>query len=551
MVKDPSRNETQLCKSNEISVQPTICSAIIDGLQTRIANLETAIIKGYSGIQLIGHTAEICEDGKERAKSALSHMGVDIPERKIIINISPADIKKNHNHFDLPMAIALWSLVTEPKLRIKVDRWVFIGELGISGSIKPVKGVISIALCAAQNNFEGIIVPKDNLAELKDLTRFNIPKLSNLNILGFEHCGEVLNWLVAGTCQDNINPMISKPKLIYTPNFDDMVLTKQQKLAAETVAAGRHSLLLRGTPGTGKSMFAARIPALMPNMSPQEHLEALEIKTAFFHDIPCSLLQGIPPFRDPHHQASASAILGNADHPGELSLAHGGILFLDELPEFKRDLLEALREPLQTGEIKVSRAQKKIAWKCRTLFIAACNNCPCGWIGSKKNRCSCSGAVLVKYNNRLSGPILDRIEIHFEMPENTEQTQLLMPQESLSGQTKVMRDRVDHAIRISHERNNFFGIKWNNELTQRQIAQVSGYSQEAFIKLIESWELKRLTTRSLLNWLKVARTLADLRNSNKIDTEDLEFSWQWRHQNQQLPNPIARTHSFINSRKSF
>ena len=250
------------------------------------------------------------------------------------------------------------------------------------------------------------MIPQSNLSDVDTLNQFDLPGLNQFEIVGFEDLWNVVSWTfehnfkVDETLKYKIPRDCTEAGL---PNFDDMVLAPELEQAAIVMCAGLHSLMLYGTPGTGKSMFASRLTSIMPKMEQRDHMEALKIASSCRDQLPQELLAGRPPSRSPHHQASAAAILGTSDIPGELSLAHGGLLFMDEFPEFRRDIIEALREPLETGEVQVSRAKKKVLWKARICLVAAANNCPCGWYGSQKRKCRCPQTKIAAYRRRVSG----------------------------------------------------------------------------------------------------------------------------------------------------
>lgn len=512
-------------------------SAVADAMDTCLMRIECGFTRGFAGLQLIGNTSEVCRDGKERARAALEDLGLFIPAQRLVVSLTPADVKKDGSHLDLPVAvsIALLLLPTEPA--IDPSRWLFAAELGLKGELRPVRGVVSFAVAAMAKRMSGMVVAMENLEELgvvKALGRQDPP----LHILGFSTLKEVLAWMGTGSLMHaTLAGTAPIAAVAEGPNFDDMVLTPELETAALVIGAGQHSLLLRGTPGTGKSMFAARLASILPPLERDEHIEAMRIHSAVAERLARGLLGGRPPFRAPHHQASAAAVLGGGEQPGELALAHGGVLFLDELPEFRRDLIEALREPLETGEIRVSRTRRKLTWKARIILLAACNNCPCGWAGSARRTCHCSSQRQIQYNQRLSGPILDRIDLHINVPEPVERSgDLLAALRHAVSKTEGMRVRVAAAREFGRARNRTFGVTCNRDLEPKHLAAASGLSESAFAALVNRHVPGSASRRAAVRSLRVARTVADLAASDVIRDEDLKRAWGWQAE----PAALAR-----------
>lgn len=511
-------------------------TAAIDGPEPVLVTVECSVTSGFAGLQLIGNTSDLCRDGKERAKSALEKLGYRFGQKRILINLAPADCRKEGNHFDLPIAVSLAALERDEPMAVEPHTWLFAAELSVDGKLRPIKALIPMALAALQGGLKGMVLAGAHRREMATLKK--LPALDGqLEPLFFDHLEEVMQWLFHGVLPtvtagsaDRYPP--SDEAFGHEKDFDDMLLSPELENLALTAAVGRHSLLLRGSPGAGKSMFAQRLPSILPSLAPKVHFEVLQIYSLQHQILPAELLRGRPPFRHPHHSASAQALLGTADEPGDLALAHGGLLFLDEIPEFRRDLLESLREPLEQRMIFVSRAQRKTRWPASLQFVAACNNCPCGWYGSSKRLCRCSTQKILKYAQRLSGPLLDRIDIHFTMPE-LNQEQWFNASSLSRGQTRALRERVERAREFSLRRNEKWGGASNAELGSEALAQALECTEERYRSYLIELAGRRLSNRAMMRCLRVARTLADLDAKPAVEPEHLAKAMPW-HSSQVL-----------------
>jgi magnesium chelatase family protein len=512
-----------------------------DGNHTEIISIESSFTRGFTGIHLIGNVTDVCRDGKERAKTSLENLGIFIPDRRILINLTPAHLKKDACHFDLPIALTLFMLLSnlsEPKH--DPSCYAFAAELSLCGELRPVRGIISFVITALKDGMRGIVVARSNLRDLQTLHELGIIKDTQFQILGFADLRSVLDWVTLGVYPQPAEDDFDEEEAERAPfDYNDMYLTSEQKKLAVCIGAGLHSVLLRGAPGTGKSMFAMRLPSILPTMPLTEHLEALQITSSMAPKIPHPLLKGVPPFRAPHHQASAAAVLGSSDTPGEISLAHGGILFLDEFAEFRRDLIESLREPLEAGIIHIARAQRKVSWHSRITLVAATNNCPCGWFGSSKKRCNCPLPKVLQYQNKLSGPILDRIDIHFNMPDPADPLVSLRLEPARTYRdldnhdpavTDKMREDVLSARDFAHHRNHRYNAQYNSELQQNDLLSALGLSHETLDSYIKEFIPKALSTRTLIKVLRVTRTLADMEQREKVAAEDVQQAATWNYE---------------------
>lgn len=513
----------------------SVYSAMCEGNDTTITRVESMFTSGFSGLQLVGAAADVNRDGKERVRAALESLGFRIPAKKLVVSLAPADVRKDGSQYDLPIAVSLALILTERDPVMPPDEWLFAAELGLDGTLRPVRGVVSYAIAAMSQGLKGVVVARENLREIRALSRIPMPGGRTPEAIGFENLADVLGWMFDGA-EDGVATIrdVVWDQSTVGPNtatFDDMVLAPEMRLAAMVSAAGGHSVLLRGTPGSGKSMFAARLPSILPRMRHEEHLEALRIHSSLTQRVSEALLEGRPPVRAPHHQASSAAVLGNADHPGELALSHGGVLFLDELPEFRRDLLEALREPLETGEIRVARAKRKVAWKSKIIMIAACNNCPCGWFGSKQRECRCSMTRLMAYRAKLSGPVQDRIDLHVAVPEPATDAASLfvrLSERAKSSQTIQMADRVIVARQRASGRNGKWGCEFNGDIPSESLFDATGMTERDFAAAVAKSFPKGTSNRGIARALRVARTLADLDDRDGVNVEDIAQAAAWR-----------------------
>lgn len=506
-----------------------IWCAASQAADSQLVAIESAFMKGFSGIQLVGQAAEVCKNGLERAKAVLESCDVAIPARRIILNLAPAEGKKDGSQFDLAFAVSLLCLTCETPPKISPTNWLFVAELGLDGELRPVQGAAAFAIASLGTHIQGIVVATENEKEVQAICQNQV---NGPMVLAFSHFSHVMLWLLAA---QHPNPTLltewASPRVKTKgkpPTFDDMHLTLELQQIALVTATGRHNLLLWGSPGTGKSMFSARLPSLLPPLSSPELWESLRTHSLLTTHVAEERIRGEAPFRNPHHQASATAILGSCERPGELALAHGGILFLDELPEFRRDILEGLREPLETGWVHVSRAQHKMAWRAKVTLVAACNNCPCGWHGSRRKRCICPIPKIQGYRRRLSGPILERIDLHLNMEEpQLASSELFLPS-SRRDQTKRLAAQVQKAIEFGRKRNEALGIRYNCELQSDQILVASGHSASGFSQLASEGFSLSASPRSLIRAFRVARTLADLEAHETISSAHIAKALDWQ-----------------------
>jgi magnesium chelatase family protein len=498
-----------------------VFSGTNEGLDGVVIDVEVDIAsRGFPSINLVGLPSKAIEESKDRIRSAIVNIGFEMPDSRLTINLAPADIPKVGSGFDLPIALGILSAAGMVEKK-SLKNSLFIGELSLEGRVRPVSGVLPLALLARKQKIKYMYVPVENAIEAAV-----VPGISVIPIFTLEDAVLHLNGVKSIKPLDTVDLAKVPSEPVETIDFKSISGQETAKRAMEIAAAGFHNIHLKGVPGAGKTLLSRAFPSILPPLLQEEMLEVSRIYSIV------GLLTGkgfikTRPFRSPHHTTSRIGLIGGGTHPmpGEISLAHRGVLFLDEFPEFPRSTIESLRQPVEDGVVSISRASGSVSFPSRFILVAASNPCPCGYLGHPVKRCKCSLHSIAHYQKRLSGPILDRIDIHVDVPP-VKHDKLLTFSHTENETSEAIRERVMHARAVQHKR--FGSFHMNGEMTTAEIRSKCVLNPAASSLLKTAVSRLALSARSYFKIIKIAQTIADLAHAEMIEGTHIAEALQYR-----------------------
>ena len=496
-----------------------IDAAIPFGFEGKIVEVEGDMNRGLPAFNIVGMASKTINEAKERVRSAIVNSDFSFPDKKVTISLAPAELQKDGAYLDLPIALSVLVLSGQ-LLKMDVKGKLFVGELSLNGEVRPVRGIINIIEVAKEHGFQEIYVPKKNLTQAR--------LISGVDIYGVETLQELYlglkNQATLATTLDAQNGLETALEASHGPYLDHIRGQEAAKRAMEVAIAGHHNILISGPPGAGKTLLSKVSANLLPALTPEEMVEITKIYSIAGLTTDETICER--PFRSPHHTASATSVIGGAGGPGEISLAHKGILFLDEIPEFPRSVLEALRQPLEDREISISRANRKTTYPADFMLVATMNPCPCGYLGDPTHECKCTETQIQNYHKKLSGPLFDRIDMNLTV-EKVKNEDLRKSLPDVCDEHNVVKNTITEAIRRQRARYGRDGV-YNSSLSSFQVSKLLKLEPSAEKLLANASEKLNLSARSYFKTIKVAQTIADLDGSEVILAKHLAEALTYR-----------------------